>query len=52
MVDKVTRSGKHDNDERLSEWLLNPKPGKPYRCKVWVNIASQLIDNAYLGPFF
>lgn len=41
-----------DDDEWTSGRILDPKTGKHYRCKLWLDGKDTLKVRAYLGPFF
>lgn len=41
-----------DGNKWSSGRILDPKTGKTYRCKMWVDDDGQLKVRAYLGPFF
>lgn len=41
-----------DEDKWSSGQILDPKTGKSYRCKIWVDDDGELKVRAYLGPFF
>lgn len=43
---------KQDGDEWDDGRILDPKKGKDYRCKVWLDGANTLKVRGYLGPLY
>lgn len=41
-----------DDDEWNSGQILDPKTGKVYRCKMWIDDEGVLKVRAYLSPFY
>lgn len=41
-----------DDDEWSGGKILDPKNGKTYRCKIWIEDNGNLKVRGYLGPFY
>ncbi|HMB94299.1 MAG TPA: DUF2147 domain-containing protein [Rhodothermales bacterium] len=41
-----------DDDEWSGGRILDPKNGKTYRCKIWIEDNGNLRVRGYLGPFY
>lgn len=50
----IIKNMRKDGDEWVGGTILDPKKGKVYRCKLWVDPKNpdQLRVRGYLGPFF
>lgn len=48
---EIIRNMKKDGSEYAGGDILDPKSGKVYRCKLWVE-GKELKVRGYLGPFF
>ncbi len=49
---QIIKNMKKDGNEYTGGTILDPKNGKVYRCKMWIDENGKLKVRGYLGPFF